>query len=157
MKQRILVLYYSQSGQLRDIIDNITADISTRADIDYAQIEPVVSYPLPWKASKFFDTMPETVQHIPIALKPLPAEVMNKDYDLVIFGYQSWFLNPSLPISSFLQSEDARMLKGKNVLTVIGCRNMWLHGQENVKEYFLKIGAKPVGNIVLTDTNPNLI
>ena len=95
MKQRILVLYYSQSGQLRDIIDNITADISTRADIDYAQIEPVVSYPLPWKASKFFDTMPETVQHIPIALKPLPAEVMNKDYDLVIFpnsqhGYGSF-------------------------------------------------------------------
>ncbi len=157
MKQRILVLYYSQSGQLRDIIDNITADISTRADIDYAQIEPVVSYPLPWKASKFFDTMPETVQHIPIALKPLPAEVMNKDYDLVIFGYQSWFLNPSLPISSFLQSEDARILKGKHVLTVIGCRNMWLHGQETIKEYFLKIGAKLVGNIVLTDTNPNLI
>lgn len=90
-------------------------------------------------------------------MKPLPEVIKNKDYDLVIFGYQSWFLNPSLPISSFLQSEDAKFLQGKNVLTVIGCRNMWLHGQERVKEYFQQIGAKLVGNIVLTDTNPNLI
>lgn len=157
MKKRILVLYYSQSGQLRDILDSITSDIKNKAEIDYATIEPVTPYALPWKASKFFDTMPETVQHIPIPMKPLPEVIKNKDYDLVIFGYQSWFLNPSLPISSFLQSEDAKFLQGKNVLTVIGCRNMWLHGQERVKEYFQQIGAKLVGNIVLTDTNPNLI
>src|SRR4051812_32061140 len=104
MKPRILVLYYSQSGQLKDILDHILADITAKADIDFATIEPVIPYPLPWKASKFFDTMPETVQHIPIDIKPLPQDIKDKDYDLVIFGYQSWFLNPSLPISSFLQS-----------------------------------------------------
>jgi hypothetical protein len=34
---------------------------------------------------------------------------------------------------------------------------MWLHGQERIKDYFRKVGANLVGNIVLTDTNPNLI
>ncbi|MBS1772161.1 MAG: dialkylresorcinol condensing enzyme DarA [Bacteroidetes bacterium] len=156
-KPRILVLYYSQSGQLRDIIDSIVGDIKGKADIDFVSIKPVTAFPFPWKASSFFDTMPETVQHIPILLNPLPADIYNTDYDLVIFGYTSWFLNPSLPISSFLQSEYASILKGKNVITVIGCRNMWLHGQERVKEYFRQLGANLVGNIVLTDTNPNLV
>ncbi|HEY1030220.1 MAG TPA: hypothetical protein VGD89_00485 [Flavipsychrobacter sp.] len=157
MKPRILVLYYTQSGQLRDILDSITSDIRDKADIDFVPLTPVVPYALPWKASKFFDTMPETVQHIPIAMNPLPESIKAQHYDLVIFGHQTWFLNPSLPISSFLQSEDAQILKGKPVITVNGCRNMWLHSQEKLKEYFLKIGANLVGNIVLTDTNPNLI
>jgi hypothetical protein len=157
MKPNILVLYYSQTGQLRHILDNILGDIKDQAAIDYVHIDPVTPYKLPWKAADFFDVMPETVQHIPVALHPLPDTIKNKHYDLVILGYQSWFLNPSLPITSFLQSKDADILKGKQVITVIGCRNMWLHSQETIKHYFGNIGAKLVGNIVLTDTNPNLI
>ncbi len=157
IKPRILVLYYSQTGQVRQLIDNITSDIQDKAIIDYAPIEPVIPYKLPWKASEFFDVMPETVQHLPIALQPLPDAIKNQHYDLILFGYTSWFLNPSLPISSFLQSKDAEILKGKNVITIIGCRNMWLHGQETVKKYLQNVQARLIGNIVLTDSNPNLV
>lgn len=157
MKPRILVLYYSQTGQMLDIINNVLSDIKDKVTIDYALIEPVTPYKLPWKASEFFDVMPETVQHLPIALKPLSEEIKQQQYDLVLFGYTSWFLNPSLPISSFLQSKDAEILSGKNVITVIGCRNMWLNGQERVKNYFKNLNANLVGNIVLTDSNPNLV
>ena len=134
MKPKILVLYYSQSGQLRDILDSITSEIKSNAEIDFVKIEPVKPFPFPWPAYTFFDTMPETVQQVPVEVKPLPAEVTNKDYDLVLFGYQSWFLHPSIPVSSFLQSQYAAVLKGKNVVTVIGCRNMWLNGQERVNQ-----------------------
>jgi len=157
MKPRILVLYYSQTGQMLDIINNVLSDIKDQVTVDYALIEPVTPYKLPWKASEFFDVMPETVQHLPIALKPLSEEIKQQQYDLVLFGYTSWFLNPSLPISSFLQSKDAEILSGKNVITVIGCRNMWLNGQERVKNYFKKLNTNLVGNIVLTDSNPNLV
>ena len=34
---------------------------------------------------------------------------------------------------------------------------MWLHAQEKVKEYLLNAGGILVGNIALTDTNPNLV
>lgn len=156
-RPRILVLYYTQSGQLKDILDSITTDIRSKADIDYVAIEPVVPYTLPWKTTQFFDTMPETVQHLPVALQPLPGSVKQTHYDLVILGYQTWFLNPSLPVSSFLQSEDAQILTGKPVITVNGCRNMWLNSQERMKEYLIKLDAKLVGNIVLVDTNPNLV
>lgn len=155
---KILVLYYTQTGQLRQILDSVVQDIKDKADIDFACFEPQKAFPFPYKASEFFDAMPETVIRIPVAMKPLPAHIFDKEYDLVILGYQPWFLNPSQPTTSFLKSDEAKkLLRGKPVVTVVGCRNMWLHGQEKVKEDLKDIGANLVGNIVLTDTNPNLV
>jgi len=157
MKPNILVLYYSQSGQLREILDNMTRDIVQDANIEFVQIEPVIPFPFPWNAYAFFDAMPETVERIPVEIKPLPEHIRNTHYDLVVLGYQPWFLNPSLPITGFLKSTQATILNGKNVLTVIGSRNMWLNAQEEVKKDLLSLGAKLVGNIVFTDSYPNVI
>jgi len=154
---RILVLYYTQTGQLRQILDSILSGITNKADIDYAVIEPEKPFPFPWTALQFFDAMPETVEHIPIAIKPLPQHIINNNYDLIIFGYQPWFLNPSQPTIGFLNTEYAKIFKDKPVITVVGCRNMWLHAQEKVKGYLHTVNARLVGNIVLTDTNPNLV
>ncbi|MCB0696835.1 MAG: hypothetical protein KDC07_05690 [Chitinophagaceae bacterium] len=157
MKKRILVLYYSQSGQLRDILDNILYDIQHKVEIDVVQVEMENPFPFPWTSATFFDAMPECVELIPSAIKPLPHEVMNNHHDLVLFGWQPWFLSPSQPTTSFLKSQYAAILKDKPVITVIGSRNMWLNGQEQVKVMLKEVGAKLVGNIVLTDTNSNLI
>lgn len=157
MKPRILVLYYSQTGQLRDILDSVVSEIKDKVTIEYGVIEPEKPFPFPWKAAQFFDAMPETVERIPIPLKPVSPALLQQDYDLVLFGYQPWFLNPSQPVNSFLKSDAARFLQNKPVVTVVGSRNMWLHAQEKVKEELQNVGAKLVGNIVLIDKNPNLI
>lgn len=157
MKPEILVIYYTQSGQLRDILNNLLQEISVEANIHFAAIEPEEPFPFPWNAYAFFDAMPETVARIPIDIKPLPETITQKHYDLVIFGYQPWFLNPSSPITGFLKSRYASLLKGKPVLTIIGSRNMWLNAQEEVKKDLRALGANLVGNIVLTDRNPNVV
>jgi len=158
MSPRVLVLYYSQSGQLRDILNEVVRELRGKAELTFAEIEPVQPFPFPWPAHAFFDAMPETVAHVPVAIKPLPAAVREAAYDLIILGYQPWYLNPSLPVSSFLQTKDAAALfRNRPVVTVIGCRNMWLHGQEKVKEYLKNMDARLVGNIVLEDRQPNLI
>lgn len=157
MKYRILVLYYTQTGQLRQILDSILAGIRDKVEITYVPVDPVKPFPFPWKSLEFFDAMPETVAHLPPQVKPLPREIFHKEYDLVILGYQPWFLNPSQPITGLLQGEDAAIFRNKRVITVVGCRNMWLNAQEKVKEYLAGAGARLVGNIVLTDRNPNLI
>ena len=158
MTPKILVLYYSQSGQLRDILDSLLLDIKDKAEIDIVQFHPEKAFPFPWTAYTFFDAMPETVERIALPIKPLPQNILDKNYDLVILGYQPWFLNPSQPTTGFLKSEwAAKLLKDKPMVTVVGCRNMWLHGQEKVKEDLNSLGAKLVGNIVFLDTNPNLI
>jgi hypothetical protein len=45
--------------------------------------------------------------------------VVNKKFDLIIFGYQVWYLTPSIPIISFLKSGFAEnILKDTPVVTV---------------------------------------
>ncbi|KYP13978.1 hypothetical protein [Flavihumibacter sp. CACIAM 22H1] len=151
----ILVLYYSQSGQLGQILDNLTSTLGDKLEITTIEYKPVEEFSFPWTSQTFFDAMPESVLEIPVPLQPI--EVPQKPYDLVILGYQPWFLSPSIPTSSFLQSDFAKVLDGKPVLTVLGTRNMWLNAQEKVKARLLALNARLVGSIVLADTNHNLI
>lgn len=157
MKPRILVLYYSQSGQLGDILDSVLKDIREEADIDMARIKPATPFPFPWTSYTFFDAMPECVELVKSPIEPISTEILNKKYDLIVLGYQPWFLHPSQPTTSFLKSGFASILNNKPVVTVIGCRNMWLNGQERVKEMIADNGGKLVGNIVLEDTHKNLV
>lgn len=155
MKLRILVLYYTQSGQLREMIDHLLAEVEGKAEIDFVPIEPVTPFPFPWTSTDFYDVMPETVLNMPRAVKPLPQEVFDTYYNLVILGYQPWFLHPSQPVAAFLQGNDARVLNKKPVVTVVGASNMWLNAQEQVKGFLKESGARLVGNIVLADNRPD--
>lgn len=153
MKKRILVLGYSQTGQLSRVVDSIVQPMIKSDEIEVVQqtIEPLNPFPFPWPFLYFFNIFPETVYESPIELKPLSI-ADDEDFDLIILAYQVWFLSPSLPVSSFLNSETARsLLKDKPVITVIGCRNMWLNAQEKVKAKLSAAGAKLIDNIVLTD------
>ncbi len=155
-KLKILVVYHSQSGQLYNVLRNIVKDIELHVDIDFYAIELEHPFPFPWQAYSFFDAMPESVLQIPAPLKDMP-ETGKKDYDAVILGYQPWFLSPSIPVNSFLKSRWASVMEGKPVITVIGCRNMWLNAQEIVKADLKRLGAIHVGNIVLEDRHSNII
>lgn len=120
------------------------------------EIQPQEKYPFPWSAYKFFNAFPETFHQKPLELKSLSPKAF-ESYDLVIIGYQPWFLTPSRPISSFLQSEDGkRILKSRNVVTILGCRNMWLGAQEKVKRRLKEADASLRGHIALADRSANL-
>lgn len=154
MKKRVLVLGYSQTGQLSRVVDSIIQPLveSDEVEVTKQGIEPLKPFPFPWPFLHFFNIFPETVYEAPVDLKPL-AVADDEEFDLVILAYQVWFLSPSLPVSSFLNSASAKkLLKDKPVITVIGCRNMWLSAQERVKEKLSAAGAKLIDNIVLTDS-----
>ena len=70
----------------------------------------------------------------------------------MLLGYTAWFLSPSLPIQAFLQGPDAaRLLKGRPVVTVVACRDMWMQAQEIVKQRLAALGALHVGHVALVD------
>lgn len=158
MKKRILMLYYSQSGQQLSILQSLSAPlVAAGHEVHFECIQPVEKYPFPWSAYTFFNAFPETFQQKPLPLNPLSSAAF-ESYDLVILGYQPWFLSPSRPIGSFLQSEDGkRILSNKNVVTILGCRNMWLGAQEKVKKRLLDANAKLKGHIALVDRSGNLV
>jgi hypothetical protein len=154
----ILVLSYSQTGQLAEItgriIDPLRMDSSITVHIE--TLRPVTPYPFPWKFFSFLDAFPESAHMIPPPLQPflLTGE---ENFDLVILPYQVWFLAPSLPITAFLKHPLAKkLLAGKPVVTVIACRNMWMLAQEKMKGLLYDCGARLIDNVVLVDPSPTL-
>ena len=157
VRNKILVLYYSQSGQLRKIVDQFIEPFTEKGvGVEVIQVKPKVDFPFPWTSDSFFDTMPESVLGIPVDLEPIhPKEIQ---YSLVVLAYQPWFLSPSIPTISFLENiEVQKILKNTPVITLIGARNMWLNAHEKLKVKLRDLGAKLVGNIVLTDQHQNHI
>ncbi len=156
MKQ-VLVVYFSQTGQLLDIINNVIAPLKDEnTAITYHQIIPEKPFPFPWREEVFIDAFPESYLQIPAPINTPDASIMNKKYDLVVLGHQVWYLTPSVPLNSFLKSDAAKIiLNNTPVITVIGARNMWYQSQEKVKRLLVDCKAKLVGNIALIDRNLN--
>lgn len=153
--KKVLVVLYSQTGQLSDILSSMTLPLEKddSVQITYKHIIPKKSFPYPWDLVSFMDAFPESAHMIPCEIEPMEDE---NEYDLVILGYQVWFLAPSIPITSFLKSDFARKkLKNKPVITVIGCRNMWVKAHEKMKVLLRNLDAKLIDNIVLTDQGPS--
>jgi len=152
---RILVLYYSQTGQLTRALESMLKPLAARADVEIVRqnLEPVEPFPFPWPFFRFLDTFPECVHMDAPPLKPL-AFGPEARFDLVVLAYQVWFLSPSLPVTAFLKSPAAQVLKDTPVITFIACRNMWIVAQEKVKELLAAHGARLIDNVVLVDQGP---
>lgn len=153
----MLVITYSQTGQLSAIVERIIAplremDSAVSIDIHVETLRPQRPFPFPWSLLRFIDAFPECAHLDPGPLQPLTLSG-DEHFDLVILSYQVWFLAPSQPVVAFLRSpEGQRLLAGKPVVTVIGCRNMWLMAQEKMKGLLHAVGARLIDNVVLTDT-----
>ncbi|MFH6602736.1 dialkylresorcinol condensing enzyme DarA [Maribacter algicola] len=157
--KEVLVIHYSQTGQLTTILNNVVAKLdSEKINVSFYEIVPDPLFEFPWEKEKFYDAFPETFLQIPSKFNPPKSEILDKKYDLVLFGYQVWFLTPSIPINSFLKSDFAkRLLKDTPVVTLVTCRNMWIQAQEKMKRLLSNVSANLVGHIALVDRHINHI
>ncbi|MFC5875407.1 hypothetical protein SAMN05443633_10624 [Chryseobacterium arachidis] len=159
MQKNILVIYYSQTGQLTDIVKNVAQPFVAKKDeynVTYYNIQMKKDFPFPWTNDVFFNTFPESYLQIPGEIIPPSEDILNKKYDFIIFGYQVWYLTPSIPIISFLKSGYAeKLLKDTPIVTISGTRNMWMFSQEKLKVYLKNMKARLVGNIALVDRHDN--
>lgn len=154
--KRVLVIYYTQSGDVERAIQSFTKFLNTpEVEVTWERIQPKVDYPYPWKFQKFFDVFPECINEEPPAIKP-PNFDPDKNFDLIILAYQVWFLAPSLPIQAFLKSEFAKVLKNTKIITLIVCRNMWHSASETMKKMISKVGGIHIDNVVVTHQGPPL-
>ena len=156
---KVLVVYFTQSGQMQMIAQKFAApfEADVAIAVSYEEIKLAQPFPFPWTAFKFFNAFPDVYFEKPKALEPFSMNVKGS-YDLIVLAYQPWFLTPSPAMSSFLQTAEAKeLLTGKKVVTLIGCRNMWLGAQEKVKKRIATAGGQLVANIALVDRAPNVV
>lgn len=157
MEKNVLVIYYSQSGQLKKIAENFTAPFNeTGCDMEWLEIKPEKDFPFPWSGKQFFDAMPESVLGIPLQLhSPQPKK---EKYHLIVLAYQPWFLSPSIPATSILHHPQIKkIISNTPVITLIGSRNMWITAQEKIRYLLKECNANLVGNIVLSDRHNNFV
>jgi len=157
MNKNILAIYYTQSGQMGEIIDSFTSPLVEAGDlVEQVVIKPLEDYNFPWTGSRFFSVMPSCVLSVPTPLEPL--EFKQEKYDLIILGYQPWFLSPSIPSNSLLQSDQfKKLLKDTPVVTISAARNMWINAYVRVRNSLKEAGANLVGNVALVDKHPNVV
>jgi hypothetical protein len=156
--KKVLVVHFSQTGQLARIVRQLAAPLAAAPDVRLVEevLRPIAPYPFPWPFWRFLDAMPESALLEPPALEPfaVPAEAQ---FDLIILAYQVWFLAPAGPITAFLKSDAGRrLLRGRPVVTVVACRNMWLTAQESVKELLREAGCRLQDHVAFCDPGRTL-
>ena len=157
MGKKVLAICYSQSGQLAEIVDRLITPLSEAgASVEVVRVEPLPGYPFPWTTERFYSVMPDCVLGVTGRLAPF--KLKETAYDLIVLGYQAWFLYPSIPVNTLLHDPAFRkVLSGTPVVTVTGARNMWLNTFLELKKLIRDANGRLVGNIALIDRHPNHI
>jgi hypothetical protein len=155
---KIAAFYYTQTGQTLEILHSVCRPLTEAGhEVVYKPIVPETPFPFPWTYDAFFQAFPESRQGIACAVRRMEFDDVT-DAELVVIAYQTWFLSPSLPVQGFLKDETARaFLRGKNIVTIDGCRNMWVMSHAKVRASIEQCGGTLIGNIVLQDLHLNLV
>ncbi|MBS9535243.1 flavodoxin family protein [Mycobacterium sp. M1] len=137
---RILLLYYSYSGQSRKMLQ---AAGEVFAERGCEVVEAPIEFTDPQYSPRFAQFPLHRVW--PDMLSVLKAQqngetgeirtpdaVRDGDYDLICIGSPTWWKAPAMPIRSFLQTDEARKLLADKPFAVFTvCRSFW---QENYAE-----------------------
>ena len=155
--RRAVVYLYSQTGQLREVADALTAPLVARGwDIRWVDVQPRVAFPFPWPIRRFFRAVPRCggsggargARHAGGRLRSGGA-----GEELAILAYQVWYLAPSLPIRSLLKAHP-EAFRNRRVVSLIACRNMWYSAAIEVSGLLRSAGARSVEVVAATDTRP---
>jgi len=156
--KRVLLVHFSQTGQLARVARRMVSPLAEANDMELVEevLCPRTPYPFPWPLWRFVDAMPEAVLLEPPALEPLAVRA-DERFDLIVLAYQVWYLAPAGPMTAFLKSEIGKqLLRGRPVVTVIACRNMWITAQETVKRLIQEAGGQLRDNVVFIDQGGTL-
>jgi hypothetical protein len=155
---RAVVYLYSQTGQLREVADALTDPLVTLGwDVRWVPVQPRVEFPFPWPVRRFFGVFPASVDPESLVELMEPKGGFHTDAEeLVILAYQVWYLAPSIPVRSLLKAHP-ESVRGRSVVSLIACRNMWYSAAIEASALLRSAGARHVGIIAATDTRPQAI
>lgn len=152
-RPRAVVYLYTQTGQLREVAEALAAPLEARGwDIRWVDVAPREAFPFPWPIRRFFGVFPQAVDPDTLVELLEPAGGFQTAADeLVILAYQVWYLAPSLPIRSLLKKHP-EAVRGRRVISLIACRNMWYSAAIEVSGLLRSAGARCVEVVAATDT-----
>lgn len=153
--ERILVVYYSQTGQLKKILKNFCQNQGHGYIFDFIEITTSqYVFPLTWW--KMFDMFPESVLQVPCEISYNKPNLQK--YDVIVLGFQTWFLHLSLPMLSFIRSQDFNsFVSKKKVCLIMDCRNSWKEAMKTMENAVITNGGNIIGKHVFSNTCGNFM
>src|SRR4051794_26844142 len=150
---RVLVVYYTYTQQSLKVAEALADVLGDRGcDVRLARIELTdaryaerfTRFPLRHAYLDIFGMLPAQLRGATGEIR-VPDEARDGEYDLVCIGSPTWWLKTSVPIRSFLESDDAaRLLDGKPFAAFVVCRRYWGINLRSVR----KLGTKQGGRYV---------
>lgn len=141
---RILIAYYSKTGNTEAISNTIKAALELTCQVDILRIEMIKKYSdrLPHLNPRIFlDTI--------FNRKPRIRPVADMDtYDLVFVGTPNWYGRTAPPINTFI--EEMTRIEGKNAIGFVSSGWGWESYADDLRERLEKRGLKVLKALSLT-------
>jgi len=156
---RVLLLYYSYTGQAQKVLETAGEVFRGRGcEVHKAEIE-FTDQRYAKKFSRFpmRRVWPDMMSVLRAQKRgetgeiKIPDEARDGDYDLICIGSPTWWQTVSMPMRSFLKSDEARkVLSGKPFAVFVVCRQYWRENLEAVRELAGQQGGRYVDEIHFT-------
>lgn len=140
---RVLLLYYSYTGQSQKVLE---AAGEVFAERGCEVVKAGIEFTDPRYAERFSRfpmrrVWPDMLSVLKAQQRGetgqirIPDAVKDGDYDLICLGSPTWWQTVSMPMRSFLKSNEARkLLDGKPFAVFVVCRKYWLENLTAVRE-----------------------
>jgi menaquinone-dependent protoporphyrinogen IX oxidase len=155
-KPRVLLIYYTYTQQSRKVAEAMAEVFRERGcgvrlaaieltDRRYA--ERFTRFPLRHAYLDILGMLPAQVRGATGEIH-IPDEARDGEYDLICIGSPTWWLKTSVPIRSFLKSDDAgRLLAGRRFAAFVVCRRYWGINLRTVRKLGTRQGGEYVDGI----------
>lgn len=126
-RPRVLIVYHTVTNQSARVADAIEAELEargcqvTKALIEFTDerwVPHLKQFPMKRPIAQIATILPAQMRHKTGEIR-IPAEAQAGDYNLVLIASPTWWFQTSMPIRSYLESPEARViLDGKPFATV---------------------------------------
>ena len=156
---RVLLLYYTYTGQSFRVLEAAGEVFRERGcEVQKAQIEFTDQrYAERFSRFPMRRVWPDMLSVLPAQKRGVtgdirtPDTVRNGDYDLICIGSPTWWQTVSMPMRSFLKSDEARkLLAHKPFAVFVVCRQYWKENLTAVRELAERQGGRYVDGIHFT-------
>lgn len=158
-RPRVLLLYYSYTGQSLKVLEAAGEAFRERGyDVHKAEIaftdrryaERFSRFPMRHVWIDFLRVLPAQTLRATGGIRT-PDEVRSGRYDLICIGSPTWWRTTSMPIRSFLVSDEARTLFDDTPFAVfVACRRYWRENLAATRKLAEKRGGRYADEIHFT-------
>jgi len=155
-RPRVLFVYYTYTQQSLRVVEAMADALRERgcevwqAGIEFTDkrwAERFSRFPLRYAYLDVLGMAPAQARGATGEIR-IPDEAREGDYDLICVGSPTWFFRPSVPIRSYLKSEEAgKVLSGKRFTAFVVCRRYWSINLRAVKKLGTRQGGEYVDGI----------